>query len=169
MKFSKMKTLVAMLVVFLVSGLSYGQDCANGRCYRSAFRGAAKTVDRAVTATAYTTAAVVEHVGEATGRVVDAAFHAAGDAVHVAARVGSSPVRLVSSGLAQSKAERQAAAGRMYHVGGGFGGGRYEGVGFSTYSADDAVRRCCYWGQRQVLEIGVARGARGWYATVIYN
>ena len=83
------------------------------------------------------------------------------------------PVRTVvnatACSLAQSKAERQAAQGRCYHVGGGFGGGRAEGVGYSTVSADAAIRACCYWGKRSARDIGVARGRNGWYATVIYN
>lgn len=47
-------------------------------------------------------------------------------------------------------------------------GGIVEGVGFSPVSEEDAVRRCCFWGKRKVREIGVARGARGWYAVVWY-
>jgi hypothetical protein len=57
----------------------------------------------------------------------------------------------------------------MRHVGGSMGSGRFEGVGFSTVSADDAIRKCCYWGQRSPVGIGVARGSNGWYATVLYR
>jgi hypothetical protein len=71
--------------------------------------------------------------------------------------------------LAQSKAQRQAATNRCCHVGGGFGGGNAEGVGFSTVSADHAISKCCFWGKREALDIGVARGRNGWYATVIYR
>jgi hypothetical protein len=74
-----------------------------------------------------------------------------------------------SNGIAQAKANQQANEGRMRHVGGSFGNGRYEGVGFSTVSADDAIRKCCYWNQRTPVEIGVARGNGGWFATVIYR
>ncbi len=74
-----------------------------------------------------------------------------------------------ASGLAQQKAEIQARSGRCFHPGGSFGGGTHEGVGFSTVSADDAVRHCCYWGQRTPIDIGVARGANGWYTAVIYR
>lgn len=74
-----------------------------------------------------------------------------------------------ANGLAQWKAERQASDGCLRHVGGGFGGGCAEGVGFSSSSPDAAIRACCYWGKRPVREIGIARGRRGWYATVIYN
>lgn len=78
-------------------------------------------------------------------------------------------VQGVHGGIAQAKAEMQARDGVMRHVGGSFGAGRFEGVGFSTVSADDAIHRCCYWGRKTVVEIGVARGARGFFATVIYR
>ncbi len=71
--------------------------------------------------------------------------------------------------IAKQKAQQQASEGRMRHVGGSMGSGRYEGVGFSTSSADAAVRQCCYWGQRSPVGIGVARGQNGWYATVLYR
>ncbi len=71
--------------------------------------------------------------------------------------------------VAQQKAQQQASSGQMRHVGGSMGSGRYEGVGFSTVSADDAVKKCCYWGQRTPVGIGVARGNNGWYATVLYR
>lgn len=70
--------------------------------------------------------------------------------------------------VAQQRAEVQARSGRIYHVGNVFWGG-YEGVGFSTRSADDAIRNCCYWGRRQAFDIGVARGGSGWYACVRYR
>ena len=71
--------------------------------------------------------------------------------------------------IAKQKAQQQASQGRMQHVGGSLGTGGYEGVGFSSRSADDAIRKCCYWGQRTPTGIGVARGANGWYATVLYR
>ncbi len=71
--------------------------------------------------------------------------------------------------IAQRKAQQQAAEGRMRHVGGSLGSGGYEGVGFSTRSAEDAIRNCCYWGQRTPTAVGVSRGANGWYATVLYR
>lgn len=74
------------------------------------------------------------------------------------------------SGVAQQKANLAASRGmRGRHVGGGFGGGNYEGVGFSTSSPQQAIQSACYWGQRPVHQIGVARGADGWYATVLYR
>ncbi len=71
--------------------------------------------------------------------------------------------------IAKAKSERQASEGRMRHIGGSLGTGRFEGVGFSTTSADHAMRMCCYWGQKTPTGIGVVRGARGWFATVIYR
>lgn len=71
--------------------------------------------------------------------------------------------------IAKAKANQQATEGRMRHVGGSMGSGRYEGVGFSTVSADAAIRKCCYWGQRTPVGIGVVRGVHGWFATVIYR
>lgn len=79
------------------------------------------------------------------------------------------PAMTTGGGLAQQKAEIQARAGRCFHPGGSLGAGTHEGCGFSTVSADDAIRHCCYWGQRSPIDIGVARGGNGWYATVIYR
>jgi len=126
----------------------FGQECSTGQCFKS-------PSDRVV----QTVATVVSTAVEIPVRVVE----------HVVCE--SQPVRqlLAANGLAQYKAERQAASGRLYHVGGGFGGGNAEGVGFSSHSPEDAIRRCCFWGKRQVLEIGIARGRSGWFATVIYR
>ena len=74
------------------------------------------------------------------------------------------------SGLAQSKAARAARMGLRGHLGGGLGGARYEGVGWSNRSAQSAIQSCCYWGARPVSEIGVSRGNDGyWYACVLYR
>jgi hypothetical protein len=83
--------------------------------------------------------------------------------------VASGVVSGVQTSIAQSKANTQASQGHMRHIGGSFGAGRYEGVGFSSVSAEDAIRRCCYWGRRTPVDIGVSRGANGWYATVLYQ
>lgn len=50
-------------------------------------------------------------------------------------------------------------------------GSCYEGIGFSTVSADDAIRRCCYWGKRQPTEIATSfsQRRRGWVAVVRYR
>lgn len=67
---------------------------------------------------------------------------------------------------AQQEAEGMARSGILRHC--GRNGGRAEGIGFSTVSADSAIKNCCYWNQRRPREIGVARGPRGWYACVRY-
>ena len=72
------------------------------------------------------------------------------------------------SSLAQSKAEQMASRGQLVHLGGGFGGGSFEGIGFGA-TADQAVASCCGWGQRSPLEIGVASGRGGFYACVLYR
>lgn len=80
-----------------------------------------------------------------------------------------------AQGLTEWKSNVQASSGHMRHVGGGFGGGRYEGVGFSTISPEHALRKCCFYGQRPILEKSVAYGynktyrAWGWFATIIYK
>jgi hypothetical protein len=136
--------IIVAMMAFLQAAAD-AQECVNGRCY---------AVPRIIGAASE----VVVAVADLPVRIVE---HAACEVQGI--RSG------VSTGLAQWKAERQAAEGRMRHVGGGFGGGRYEGVGFSTYSSDSAIRACCYWGKRPVREIGVARGRSGWFATVIYE
>lgn len=72
-----------------------------------------------------------------------------------------------SSSTAQAKANRLASLGRLSHV--GPLAGRYEGVGFSSRSREDAIRSCCYWGQRTPTDIGAARGPSGWFAVVGYR
>jgi hypothetical protein len=71
--------------------------------------------------------------------------------------------------VAEAKASRAAAMRFKGHLGGGFGGGRAEGVGFSTRSAQDALNNCCFTGQRRVAGSSVVRGADGWYAVKIYH
>lgn len=71
--------------------------------------------------------------------------------------------------IAKQKAQQQANEGRCRHVGGSMGSAQFEGVGFSTVSADHAIASCCYWGKRNAIGIGVARGRNGWYATVLYR
>lgn len=55
---------------------------------------------------------------------------------------------------------------RMAHRGGSYSA---EGVGFSTRSAADALRNCCFYGRRRIVEKAVVRGANGWYACVRYR
>ena len=71
-----------------------------------------------------------------------------------------------NTSTAQGVAQIQASKGYCGHFGGNTG---YEGVGFSTMSADHAIRNCCYWGQKTPVDIGVARGNNGWYACVRYR
>lgn len=85
----------------------------------------------------------------------------------VARAVTSSIARPVATSVAQAKANRMAATGRLSHA--GQLAGPYEGVGYSTRSADAAIRACCYWGRRTPVAIGVARGRSGWYACVGYR
>lgn len=70
---------------------------------------------------------------------------------------------------AQEHAEALAANGTFAHC--GRRGGGYEGIGMSPVSADDACRRCCYWGRRPVREIGTAwcPTRRMWVAVVRYE
>lgn len=82
-------------------------------------------------------------------------------------RIHSHSVQSQSGSIAQAKANRMAATGRMSHS--GQLAGPYEGVGFSTRSADSAIRSCCYYGRRTPIDIGVARGRNGWYACVGYR
>ena len=75
----------------------------------------------------------------------------------------------VQPGLAQSKAVQAAQMGLRGHLGGGLGGARYEGVGWSNRSSQDAIEHCCYWGTRPTAQIGVSQGQDGfWYACVLY-
>jgi hypothetical protein len=67
---------------------------------------------------------------------------------------------------AQDSADIQARRGRVGHMGGSYS---YEGVGFSTVSAQAAIRNCCYYGKRTPIEIAVSRGSNGWYACVRYR
>lgn len=73
--------------------------------------------------------------------------------------------RRITITTAQDAAVTLARRGALVHT----GCGQTEGIGFSSSSADDAIRRCCYWGKRTPRDIGVARGARGWYAVVRYQ
>jgi len=81
----------------------------------------------------------------------------------------TSNVQSCQPGLAQSKAVQAAQMGLRGHLGGGLGGARYEGVGWSNQSPRDAVEHCCYWGTRPTAQIGVSKGQDGcWYACVLY-
>jgi hypothetical protein len=77
--------------------------------------------------------------------------------------VESSP-SVASNSSAQGVAELQARCGQCKHFGGNTG--MMEGVGFSTRSPEDAVRRCCFYGRIRISDQGVARGRNGWYACI---
>jgi len=75
----------------------------------------------------------------------------------------------VQPGLAQQKAVQAAQSGVRGHLSGGLGGAKYEGVGWSNHSAQNAINSCCYWGVRPTAQIGVSKGNDGfWYACVLY-
>lgn len=73
---------------------------------------------------------------------------------------------IVSNG-AQGHAVTIARRGALVHA----SCGQVEGIGFSTVSADHAIRSCCFWGRRQAVDIGVAWSPirRGWFAVVRYR
>ena len=73
---------------------------------------------------------------------------------------------------AQQAAEDMARTGVLRHC--GRAGGRREGIGFSTVSPTAALKACCFSreAERGVLRIvdqGVARGPRGWFAVRRYE
>lgn len=150
---------VLFLVACMFGGLASAQLCEDGQC---AYGGPVKKIVVGTSQVVANTLDAVAEVVRIEPRPVAVTYAPAACAVASAA-----PVRQI--GLAQRKAEQQASEGRMRHVGGGFGGGRYEGVGFSSRSADEAIRSCCYWGRLTPREIGVARGRSGWFACVIYR
>jgi hypothetical protein len=73
---------------------------------------------------------------------------------------------------AQEQAEENARTGRLTHC--RVLNGRREGIGFSSSSPDAAYRSCCYYqdaqrGRYRIVERGVARGPRGWFAVIRYE
>jgi len=73
---------------------------------------------------------------------------------------------------AQQQAEENARTGRLTHC--RVLNGRREGIGFSSISPDAAYRSCCYYqeaqrGRYRIVERGVARGPRGWFAVIRYE
>ena len=80
--------------------------------------------------------------------------------------------RRVTITSAQQDAELMARSGVLRHC--GTAGGMREGIGFSTSSAQQAVESSCYYrdamrGRYRIVEKGVARGPRGWFAVVRYR
>ena len=73
---------------------------------------------------------------------------------------------------AQRAADDMARTGILRHC--GRANGMREGIGFSSSSAEEAVRSCCFYqdamrGRYRIVEKGVARGPRGWFAVVRYQ
>jgi hypothetical protein len=73
---------------------------------------------------------------------------------------------------AQQQAEENARTGRLTHC--RALNGRREGIGFSSSSPDAAYKSCCYYqdamrGRYRIVERGVARGPRGWFAVIRYE
>jgi len=71
------------------------------------------------------------------------------------------------AGSCQGDACELARTGTLRHL--GHNRNAYEGIGTGS-TRDAAIRRCCYWGSRTPIEIGVAQGRFGrWYAVVRYR
>lgn len=73
---------------------------------------------------------------------------------------------------AQQQAEECARTGRLTHC--RVLHGRREGIGFSASSPEQAERNCCFYqdamrGRYRIVERGVARGPRGWFAVLRYE
>jgi hypothetical protein len=73
---------------------------------------------------------------------------------------------------AQQQAEENARTGRMAHC--RILNGRREGIGFSSSSPQQAIESCCFYrdaqrGRYRIVEQGVARGPRGWFAVIRYE
>jgi hypothetical protein len=73
---------------------------------------------------------------------------------------------------AQEQAEENARTGRLTHC--RVLNGVREGIGFSSSSASDAEKSCCFYsdamrGRYRIVERGVARGPRGWFAVIRYE
>jgi len=80
--------------------------------------------------------------------------------------------RRVNISSAQQDAETMARTGVLRHC--GTAGGRREGIGYSSSSPEAAERACCFYndamrGRYRIVERGVARGPRGWYAVLRYE
>ena len=72
-----------------------------------------------------------------------------------------------TTATAQGVANIMAREGRMRHMGGN--PYPYEGVGMGS-TPDQALRNCCYSGQRPVADEGVAQGPNGkWFACRRYR
>jgi len=73
---------------------------------------------------------------------------------------------------AQQAAADMARTGVLRHC--GRSGGRREGIGYSSVSAAAALKACCFSreaerGIYRIVDEGVARGPRGWFAVRRYE
>ena len=77
--------------------------------------------------------------------------------------------RRVNISSAHDDATVMARTGVMRHC--GRAGGRREGIGFSTVSADHAVRSSCFYGRYRIVERAVVWSPirRGWFAVIRYE
>ncbi len=92
--------------------------------------------------------------------------------IGVATAQAEQVITVTTTVTAQQQAEENARTGRMAHC--RVLHGRREGVGFSTVSPDHAFRSCCFYqdaqrGRYRIVERGVARGPRGWFAVIRYE
>jgi hypothetical protein len=81
-------------------------------------------------------------------------------------------VTVTTTITAQQQAEENARTGRLAHC--RVLNGRREGVGFSSSSARQAIESCCFFrdaqrGRYRIVEQGVARGPRGWFAVLRFE
>jgi hypothetical protein len=79
--------------------------------------------------------------------------------------------RRVNITSAQQDAETMARTGVLRHC--GTAGGRREGIGMGP-TPQAAERACCFYndamrGRYRIVEKGVARGPRGWFAVIRYE
>ena len=73
---------------------------------------------------------------------------------------------------AQQQAEENARTGKLTHC--RVLNGMREGIGFSSSSPLAAEHACCFYndamrGRYRIVEKGVARGPRGWFAVIRYE
>ena len=139
--------LLTLLLLIVTTLVAYAQDCPTGTCYRTPVR----TV-------------ISEVVVQPASQVVE--FFQ--DVQPVRSTVNN----VVQATSTSVKTATQVARGTMQHVAGAFApGARYEGVGFSTRSPEDALRRCCHSNREivdQSVQYGYNRrlGCWGWFATI---
>ncbi len=81
-------------------------------------------------------------------------------------------ITVTTTVTAQQQAEENARTGRLAHC--RVLNGRREGVGYSSSSPQQAIELCCFFrdaqrGRYRIVEQGVARGPRGWFAVIRYE